>query len=915
METESTQKINKIEILKNLISKDLCKKIIYESNIKDYIDINIISNKKINEYFENCIKKIQLKEKLFDQFIIESQSNIETKYHHENLITHLYCAGWICSLFSNKFGLDEEFAFNLGFFHDIGKPWAKKYIDTKKKIISNSKGHSQVGENICYELGLDDKISWCTSNHMCSCCHENNFKTHWEYVSSLQMLSIDHNNKEEIIEYANSLACLMIGDDLGRSGDIEKNIENIINHSNNWLLWFNEYIKKPINFSVKYLSNLHPDNSIIVQMYGHSGFGKSTVSKKLIEILNSNNISWDYAERDKSYYNVYCEKNNIDINNLTENYKNIYKYIEENELKLEVQQNWVEQLNNVLDSDSKVKIIDSVQLLYPRAWDSTLLSLNEDAYSVWKSSIKFGYYGFPLSLYNYEFEAKTGKYELIPRNISDSLTYPILNSELDKNSNFNPEYIDIGYGSMKFLFNSILNYNKYSEIFIPNKQVHLIELLEDINKNNLSSVNIQEHIKNKFPPGIILSNNELSFESNYLMRFFYRDGMQIFNGPSRDYRGETLLFNSETNEYYVGRVSLPVFPDYSCIRKDPILKNLMDKCQKFHIVPKFDGSLFVLSLIKVNTPEYFIIKKLLHLSSSKSWIENELGIWCLGSKGCMFAKNQYISGGVLNRIKTSIISSYNSIENFIDMTSKEVKDNGFYDIYSNISLIFEAIDKEPTDELTVLYEKSFCPFLCWVVYDKIDKKIILPKNILYLNPIAEITEVGTWEEVMEFKNLAHKRLLEGSILDEPEGYVVWLDDSNIGVKLKHDEYYIAHKPYSKKNIEMAKYIEFSSEYSQLRKRLLKFKPKPPIEDLINIEDIILLFDENAEHMKTRKDWALFWKNNYEKIDEIMKLIEIKITNHYLQYKNIFKGKGFNIAMEYFDKKNDFKNYLLKKYIV
>jgi len=34
----------------------------------------------------------------------------------------------------------------------------------------------------------------------------------------------------------------------------------------------------------------------------------------------------------------------------------------------------------------------------------------------------------------------------------------------------------------------------------------------------------------------------------------------------------------------------------------------------------------------------------------------------------------------------------------------------------------------------------------------------------------------------------------------------------------------------------------------------------------------------------------------------MELIEIKITNHYLQYKNIFKGKGFNIAMEYFDKK-------------
>ena len=61
----------------------------------------------------------------------------------------------------SEFELDSEYAFQLGFFHDIGKPWAKKFIQTKKGIKSSTKGHAQVGENICCELGLDNKISWC----------------------------------------------------------------------------------------------------------------------------------------------------------------------------------------------------------------------------------------------------------------------------------------------------------------------------------------------------------------------------------------------------------------------------------------------------------------------------------------------------------------------------------------------------------------------------------------------------------------------------------------------------------------------------------------------------------------------------------------------------------------------------------
>jgi hypothetical protein len=283
----------------NLINFSLVNEIIFLSDIKNHIDINKLSKSQIDTFLNSCLEKLLTKPKLFEQFVKESEEYTQTKYHQENLITHLYCVGLICALFSDKFNLEPDFAFMLGFFHDIGKPWAKKYIQTKKKIISNSKGHSQIGENICWELGLDKKISWCVSNHMCSCCHENNLLTHWEYVGSLQYISLDQKlSNNELMEFANSLACLMIGDDLGRLGEklnsTEKNIPNIIAHSNTWLQWFHTYITNPNvkSDSVKFLSSLHPNDSIIIQMYGHSGFGKSFESKNIIKCkVNGNKLN------------------------------------------------------------------------------------------------------------------------------------------------------------------------------------------------------------------------------------------------------------------------------------------------------------------------------------------------------------------------------------------------------------------------------------------------------------------------------------------------------------------------------------------------------------------------------------------------------------------------------------------------
>lgn len=147
------------------------------------------------------------------------------------------------------------------------------------------------------------------------------------------MVSDDVSTKvSKIMDYANSLACLMIGDDLGRLGDVSKNYSSVISHSVQWLSWFKDSISSefnPVKHSVKKLCSLHPDNSIIIQMYGHSGFGKSTTVKNIISKLNDVGIEWEYAERDKSYYNVYVRTNKIDVSDVIRdvNYKDVYEYI------------------------------------------------------------------------------------------------------------------------------------------------------------------------------------------------------------------------------------------------------------------------------------------------------------------------------------------------------------------------------------------------------------------------------------------------------------------------------------------------------------------------------------------------------------------------------------------------------------
>lgn len=888
-----------------------------------------ISHNEIHSCLTLCLKKILAKEKLLPQILEEISLHTKTKYHQENWITHAYCVGYITSHFASNFNIGSEYAFELGFFHDIGKPWAKQFINIKNKSFINYKGHAQIGQHIANYLNLPSSSLWAIGNHMCSCAHHGNLDNNFALCSSYQQIS--WNDQTDYMLYINSLACLMLGDQLGRIivNDIAMNPEILLSHSYKWRNMFIKKINNDTNLgsTTRILKSLYSSPIIIIHMLGHSGFGKSTTANILINKFKStNNIS--YIERDECYYNVYAANNNISKSEAKEiPYNKIHTSVINSLYKSQVQENWTQNLNLGLESGAQIIIIDSVQIIYPYSWNQTINSLSSIAKEIYQSSFKLAYYGFPLHLLDINYEPKTLTYQNIPRSITDNLQWPILNSELINDTNkISSTNIDVGYGIIEPIINIITNYlssnnnsnlvSKLYESFTYNNQQHLIILINKLLLLNSSpdSNYLLNSICELFSPGIIIAGIEYSFTNCDILRYCYKDGIQIFCGPTRDYRGETIIFDKNTNTAHVLRVSLPVLVDYSVIKKDIFAMDeiKINEPGKFNVLPKYDGSLFVMALVKKNTPGYILLFQ--HIQSVHNnetkipYIITDDGIWCLGSKNCIFAKNQmFEDNGVLNRIYTSIEASYKNINKFIDALTLTINQDVFAkNNWENISIIFEAIDSNTTNELTVIYDKSACPLLCFIVFDGINKKIILPDPVIsqYLNPVAKIYSFDTWGQVLNFQSLAHTELLNGSFDYEPEGHIVWIANTNVGIKLKHQEYYVAHKPLSIKNISKSREIEFNSKYAKLKNRFSKFTLKPLIRSLFESDLIILfkLLSFKRQYLDTKKAWALYWKNNTQ-IYGITESMENNICIYYPQYKNHLKMKHLAIALAFFDLDN------------
>jgi hypothetical protein len=82
---------------------------------------------------------------------------------------------------------------------------------------------------------------------------------------------------------------------------------------------------------------------------------------------------------------------------------------------------------------------------------------------------------------------------------------------------------------------------------------------------------IDEYIEiSKSNTRFITWNVELCFSQYHLVRFNYKDGLQTFNGSTRSYRGEGVLYDEITNKFTLYRPTLPVFPEMLSVHKDPL---------------------------------------------------------------------------------------------------------------------------------------------------------------------------------------------------------------------------------------------------------------------------------------------------------------------------------------------------------
>lgn len=796
----------------------------------------------------------------FIQEAIRNEPHQPTKYHRESLYEHLIRCAENCKRLALQFDVPEDLAYNIGLLHDIGKPFTR--CQHKKNI--SYLGHAQIGSYLISRLLIENKdiLTFTTNNHMCCCSHQKGLEILTQF-KSLLLLTLPEENKELCIR---ALALLFAADMLSRDCDNPNNEEEVLEYSKDFIRRMQiennaEMIRKIC------IQKKSSNEKVIILPLGTSGCGKSTFSRS---IPNATII-----ERDQCYYQVATE-NGFPGGNYQETYKFVGELEKGKEL---VQKLFIKRISDELeDPEVKVVIIDTMQTLFGNAWKGTLEQLPEDAKAAYSSALKIGVYLFPQNEFDASFEPKTGQYSKYP---DQKINFPKVNLETGI---WEPMEIDIGTGDTSIVPTIIQRY--LSETIVPT-----IPMQGPVLKMGYTPY----QIINEFPPGIVNVTEEFNNQYYKIVTLNYLDGFQIFTGPTRDYRGESFALNKESNEWHLIRGSLPVFPDFSRIEKDPGCYPYLEDVWNFHpewkkhvtfkkdfklvITPKYDGSLFNLTFIP--DPEFD-------------------GIYCerrckygklfFGSKGRFIAKDP-----VKTRINNAVIASYGSIEGFVDLIDLFLEKNQLQN--KRVTFHFEAIDAIPTPELTVFYGKAWCPFIGYTVFDNHTKKFILPEPNDF---ITQINQFNDWKEVMNYFETNYQKLIDGDQVIEPEGYVLHILDGDtwFPIKLKYEFYYIAHKPDSKNNKEKAKAIAENPKFELLRSRLAKFRNRAPVEELIGsqVQEFINEMTINSRECE-KKEWAIHWNKRKNELDSFGELIEKIVIEHHEYLKDKIRGKIFNVLMK------------------
>jgi hypothetical protein len=794
-------------------------------------------------------------------------------YHHEPYGWHALCCGLICShdasAFAQGYGISPKIAFLLGFLHDIGKP----FTETRS---GKTYMHGQIGVHLAEGLFADldpelrQVLLFLIDQHMCVCTHTPEERHHICFAT-LQSMIASYSEKQQKL-YGSYYRCLVYGDRLGAwRPDIHLDMERVKHIESSTV----QYILqgKPLTPPVG------PGNMFLV-MHGAPGCGKSTMAARFMEALSGAGLTVGVAERDQAYWIVARKQKlaplDLSFEDFVEKtvdvgweegpntyYKHVYPLI-----KTQIAEHY---RNIVLDAAEKydVVILDSCVSLNPKVLGDFISA--EDNMYVWT--------GFPQHLLG-----RKGSYK-----VEEQSVYP-----LDQESAYYRSAVEI-YRDPESVPTPLVASSCFQELYnlvVASWRVKLERGVEHVGEQVYPSVAINTdglaEFKRRNP--MIVVDEGLKFykhPSYRVIRLSYYDGKQHGNGSTLHYRGEHLIQDPVSSMWVPLRVSLPVTPETSQLRKfqshaelygfvKPLKKYLacefteprthvdpgIVRYNRCFVLPKVDGSLMNVSAVKAQSVQGTYIRYLKeHHDVSEFYREIDDVIYYVGSKSCLFATQ---ASSVVEPFKAAVIASYGSFDRFYQHVHEHLREITWEE---TASVVFEAVPEHPYWGLTVDYGRSFVSHLATVYYKGEGVKIKLPcaESAIHLHaaPVEEIP--CSAEALAMYYEKKMEEALQGSV-EDLEGFMLAFTEPAGGLlymKLKFPWYYAAHKPDI--HYQEAERLYVDPKYARIKDRLfglqvavhaaeLKKNPGLVFEEYAGL--LIQCFDKFKKAGDSRKDFMI-----------------------------------------------------------
>lgn len=294
-------------------------------------------------------------------------------FHEESLFCHsiMTCISsvWYLLIKNNEVtNRYVKFIAATSLLHDIGKPASMDTgivtIGDKCKRTTKFPTHALIGGLILQKSYSDafgfepeewDDLCRLATIHMCgyNCTDENSPVTQSKWFR----LSMEKANVK------NGLVCLSIGDIIGtiRSDKLCKD-EELFNSRNS----FEQSIQTKLEEPSKIFSKLGTSGLIIV-IVGSSAAGKSTLSKKLTEYLNNQDVGTTYVSRDDIMLEMCCPLLGIEVSQTA--YAQCYEYVQKNDMGKEIDEQVKLLISNAI-TFNEVCIIDTVAAMYRKNFNS-----------------------------------------------------------------------------------------------------------------------------------------------------------------------------------------------------------------------------------------------------------------------------------------------------------------------------------------------------------------------------------------------------------------------------------------------------------------------------------------------------------------------------------------------------------------